>query len=143
MSTPENSLIITNIYELQTKIIEEGVDVWGAPAKGLPLHTNGNLGVDLLRVEPGDSFPIHTHPGDHLLLCVAGTGSISIGRKTYVVKPGDLYMVPGLIPHAVGAADDDFHVLAAFGSPHKPVASPDRMTLVDWDGSIVSSAKYV
>lgn len=139
----ESSLIITNIFELQHKILEEGVDVWGAPAKGLPLHTNGNLGVDLLRVEPGDSFPIHTHPGDHLLLCVAGTGSISIGRKTYEVKPGDLYMVPGLIPHAVGAADDDFHVLAAFGSPHKPVASPERMTLVDWDGTIVSSAKYV
>lgn len=137
------SLIVTNIYELQDRVVELGVEMWGAPAMGLPLHTNGNLGVDLVHVEPGQAFPIHTHPGDHLLLCIKGSGTISIGRETYAVKPGDLYMVPGLIPHAVGAGEDDVHVLAAIGSPHRPVDSPGRMTPTDWDGNVVLSAIYL
>ena len=102
-----NGLVITNIFALQEQIMDHGVDMWGAPATGLPLHTNGNLGVDLLQVQPGDRFPVHTHHGDHLLLCLKGSGTISIGQETYEVKPGDLYMVPGLVPHAVGAPVDD------------------------------------
>lgn len=135
-------LVITNIFKLQEQVLDYGVDMWGAPAKGMPLHTNGNLGVDLVQVQPGDKFPVHTHPGDHLLLCLKGSGTISIGEETYTVNPGDLYMVPGLIPHAVGAPEDDVHVLAAFGSPHMAVDSPGRMTLVDWDGNLVQSAIY-
>lgn len=135
-------LVITNIFALQEQIMDYGVDMWGAPATGLPLHTNGNLGVDLLQVQPGDRFPVHTHHGDHLLLCLKGSGTISIGQETYEVKPGDLYMVPGLVPHAVGAPVDDVHILAAFGSPHMPVDSPGRMAMCDWDGSLVQSAIY-
>ena len=135
-------LVILNVLDLQDRIAELGRDVVGANAKGLPLHTNGNLGVDLLRVEAGERFPIHVHPGDHLLYCVSGKGSISIAGETFEVRPGDIYMIPGDIPHAVGATEDSFHVLAAIGSPHKPVDSPDRMTWTDWDGSPVKSAIY-
>ena len=63
-------------------------------------------------------------------------------QAKWQVKPGDLYMVPGLVPHAVGAPVDDVHILAAFGSPHMPVDSPGRMALCDWDGSLVQSAIY-
>lgn len=110
-----------------------GVQVHGAPATGLPLHTNGNLGADILFVRGGDEFPVHTHPGDHLLYCLAGHGTITVAGITYKIKPGDIYMVEGMIPHAVGAETD--HVLVAIGSPHKPVDAPDRMTWVDWDGN--------
>lgn len=143
MSIMENELIVTNLLELRYKILELGVDVVGAKAKGVPVHTNGHLGVDVLRVEAGDSFPIHTHAGDHLLLCLEGKGTISIGRKTYHVVEGDIYMVAGMIPHAVGAASDSHHVLAAIGAPHRPIDSPNRMTATDWDGNIVESAIYI
>jgi hypothetical protein len=92
----------------------------------------------LLHVPAGQSFPVHTHPGDHLLLCLVGTGTISIGEETFNVVPGDFYMVDGLVPHAVGAGPED-HILVAIGSPHKPVDSPERMAFTDWDGTPLES----
>lgn len=139
MNTPDRPvpLRITDLAIATSRVSTHGLKVHGADrVLGLPLHSNGNLGADLLRVPAGVSFPIHTHPGDHLLLCLSGTGSITVDGLTYTVHPGDLYMIPGTIPHAVGAAPDDEHVLIAIGSPHKPVDSPERMTFTDWHGTV-------
>lgn len=130
----EAGLHVTNLSHLSRRVREEGLKVFGADALGLPLHSNGHLGADILHVPAHASFPVHTHPGDHLLLCLQGTGTISIGERTYTVGPGDLYMVPGQVPHAVGAGKRA-HVLVAIGAPHKPVASPERMTFTDWAGT--------
>jgi quercetin dioxygenase-like cupin family protein len=132
-----DQLTIKNIRDLADIAAVIGVPVHGAPALGVPLHTNGHLGADLLHVKAGDRFPVHVHPGDHLLLCLQGTGTITIGEVTYDVQPGDLYMVNGQVPHAVGAGDED-HVLVAIGAPHKPVTSPERMQLTNWAGEKVS-----
>ena len=132
---------IINLTDAAEQVTRNGVPVHGAPATGLPLHTNGHLGADILHVPAGKQFPVHTHPGDHLLLCHAGTGTISVGEKTYDIRPGDLYMVPGNIPHAVGAGPED-HTLIAIGAPHKPVESPERMTMTDWDGNQVSTPLF-
>jgi quercetin dioxygenase-like cupin family protein len=131
-----DQLTIKNIRDLAEIAAGIGVPVHGAPALGVPLHTNGHLGADLLHVKAGDRFPVHVHPGDHLLLCLQGTGTITIGEVTYHVRPGDLYMVDGQVPHAVGAGEED-HVLMAIGAPHKPVTSPERMQLTDWTGEKV------
>jgi quercetin dioxygenase-like cupin family protein len=131
-----DQLSIKNIGDLAEIAAMIGVPVHGAPALGVPLHTNGHLGADLLHVKAGDRFPVHVHPGDHLLLCLQGTGTITIGEVTYKVRPGDLYMVDGQVPHAVGAGEED-HVLVAIGAPHKPVTSSERMQLTDWAGNRV------
>lgn len=129
---------IMNLDEVAERLVlGGGVNVHGAPAKGFAIHSNGHLGCDVLYVKAGDQFPIHVHPGDHLLQCLAGTGTITVAGVTYQVKPGDIYMVEGMIPHAVGAETD--HVLLAIGSPHKPIDSPERMTFVDWDGEAVQT----
>jgi quercetin dioxygenase-like cupin family protein len=136
------SLNIVNLVDAMEAIKVDGVPVHGADATGLPLHSNGHLGVDMLSVPPNAQFPIHTHPGDHLLLCLEGEGTITIGDITYEVEPGDIYMVPGEIPHAVGAGGAG-HVLIATGSPHKPVDSPERMTYTDWAGNPTGRPLFV
>lgn len=130
----QSPLLITNLSETAGRILTEALPVTGSHALGLPLVSNGHLGADLLRIEAHDAFAIHTHPGDHLLLCLDGEGTISIGGEMYQVRPGDLYLVPGMVPHAVGAGDVP-HLLVAIGSPHKPVDAPDRMAFTDWDGN--------
>jgi quercetin dioxygenase-like cupin family protein len=111
--------------------------VHGAPAVGHPMHSNGHLGADLIHVAAGDQFPVHTHPGDHLLYCVSGHGTITVDQVVYEIHPGDLYMVDGMVPHAVGAITN--HTILAIGSPHKAVDSPERMTWVDWQGNPIDS----
>ncbi|WP_405759471.1 cupin domain-containing protein [Streptomyces sp. NBC_01420] len=135
-------LNIINLRAAAEALMAHGVDVHGADARGLPLHSNGHLGVDLLQVPPNTSFPIHVHPGDHLLLCLAGEGTISVGERTYEVRPGDIYMVDGDTPHAVGAGEAG-HTLLAIGAPHKPVESPDRMNFTDWSGTVTDAPLFV
>lgn len=85
------------------------------------------LGVDLIRLEAGQSFPPHTHPGHHCLLVVQGRGSVTVDGKVHVTMPGDLYVVDGGVLHSVGAIDD--HVVASFGVPHRMPDAEDRMTV--------------
>lgn len=134
----EDALRILNLEHLSALVAAKGMPMHGAPAVGLPLHSNGHLGADLVHVKAGDQFPVHTHPGDHLLLSLAGRGTITVNDVTYVVEPGDIYMVDGLVPHAVGAHPDSEHILVAIGAPHKAVDSPERMAWTDWTGKAVA-----
>lgn len=95
-----------------------------------PLTWEAHLGVDLLRLGPGESFPLHTHPGHHCLLVVRGQGTVTFDGTVYPTRPGDLYLVDGEVPHAVGAGAMDAHYILAFGAPHTHVDDPDRMTVV-------------
>jgi len=97
-------------------------------ATGKGLVTNGNLGADMIRVEAGHSFPMHTHPGDHLLIVVRGRGTVTIGGVVHPTAPGDVYMVPGLVEHSVGAVEE--HFILSIGSPHKALDAHDRMAVV-------------
>lgn len=107
------------------------VDIEGHPAPtfGTALLTNGTLGADVLDIPPYARFPLHTHPGHHLLYCLRGTGTFTLAGVVHTVHPGDLMMVEGQIPHAVGAGPDG-HTILAIGSPHTHVGSPNRMTVV-------------
>lgn len=96
-----------------------------SPATGQGLVTNGHLGVDIIRLGAGRGFVPHTHPGDHLLICVGGLGTITYDGHIYPTQAGQVYMVEGEVPHAVGAITD--HVILAVGSPHKAVDDTGRM----------------
>jgi quercetin dioxygenase-like cupin family protein len=94
------------------------------------LLSNGHLGADLIRLKAGTSFAPHTHPGDHLLIIVAGEGTMTYGGKIFPTHAGQILMIEGAVPHAVGAITD--HVILAVGSPHKAADDPERMALVEY-----------
>lgn len=120
---------VVNINEQAWGGPKPSTPVHGAPAFGRGLHTNGHLGADMLFVPPNGRFPLHTHPGDHLLLVVRGVGSVTVGGVEHPTHPGDLYMVDGGVEHAVGAGPGG-QWLIAIGAPHKAVDDPARMSLV-------------
>jgi len=109
---------------------ERSSPMYGTKATGDPLVTNGQLGVDLIRVPAGDGFAPHTHPGDHLLIVIAGKGTITYEGRIYPTGPGQVYMIEGAVPHAVGAIED--HLILAVGSPHRAIDAADRMSLVEY-----------
>jgi quercetin dioxygenase-like cupin family protein len=119
-----------NPEELSVDLGPRPVQMANSPATGEGLITNGKLGADIIRLEAGKGFAPHTHPGDHLLIVLGGEGTITYNGKIYATRAGQIYMVEGAKPHAVGARSD--HVILAVGSPHRAVDSPDRMALVEY-----------
>lgn len=93
--------------------------------------TRGHLGVDLLRVPSGIQFPLHVHPGNHLLYVVRGRGTVTFGGEVYTTKAGDLMLIDAEIEHAVGASSFEEQFILAFGAPHEEVDSPNRMRVVE------------
>jgi quercetin dioxygenase-like cupin family protein len=115
-----------------------GIDTGPRPARvaktaatGQALVSNGQLGADIIRLAAGDGFAPHTHPGDHLLLVLAGEGTITYRGAVHPTRAGQIYLIAGAEPHAVGAITD--HVILAVGSPHRAIDAPDRMVLVAYE----------
>lgn len=102
-----------------------------ATTSGDALVSNGFLGVDMVRVEQGEGFVPHTHPGDHILIPVLGTSTITYDGKVYKSEAGSVYMIDGDVPHAVGAITDA--AIMAVGAPHAPIDSDDRMEPVEYE----------
>ena len=99
------------------------------------------FGVDLIEMDPPACFPLHTHPGDHLLCVLQGEGIVHVDGIDHPVGVGDSIFVPADYPHGVktpplpldssdGPPARPFRFLAA-GHPHKHVSASDRMHRVD------------
>src|SRR5947209_6646584 len=83
-------------------------NVDGVPLPGIrgragacAISSNGEeIGVDLVEMQPGSAFPLHAHPGDHMLYVESGTGSIHIAGRDRRLKKGDTIFVAAEAPHA-------------------------------------------
>jgi quercetin dioxygenase-like cupin family protein len=100
-------------------------------AVGLTLE-NIELGADLIEMDAGSAFPLHTHPGDHMLYVIRGRGLVHVDGRDYPVVSGDSIFVPADYPHGVKTYADSVESFCflAVGHPHKHLSSPERMIVV-------------
>lgn len=94
--------------------------------------TGYEIGVDLIEMQPGAAFPLHVHPGDHILYVLNGAGCVHIDGVDHRLKEGDTVFIPAEYPHGVKTIEGyplPFQFLA-FGHPHKHLDATDRMLLV-------------
>lgn len=96
-----------------------------------------DIGVDYICMSPGSQFPLHVHPGDHILYILSSQiGMVHVNGKDLVVKEGDSVFIPAEFPHGVKThpeATEEFKFLA-FGHPHKHLDATDRMHQVNEAG---------
>ena len=90
------------------------------------------IGADTIEMEPGSAFPLHVHPGDHILYVVTGAGFVHIGGVDYPINRGDTIFLPAELPHGVHTSPSagENLVFLAVGHPHRPLDSADRMQRV-------------
>lgn len=110
-------------------------------ATGLPLLKYEEFGADLIRFEPGKKVGPHTHPGSHILVCLAGFGIVWYDGEELELKPGVCYLIPEFVPHAVYAHPEspESLVLMAIGNAHRPVDSAARLETTSHEVDIVWS----
>ena len=101
----------------------------GVSAIGVSGH---EIGLDLMEIQPGSGFPLHTHAGDHVMYIVSGRAVCQVDGKDNLLKQGDSIYVPAEFPHAFSCPPDatDPVVFIAVGHPHRSLSSTDRMRLV-------------
>lgn len=91
------------------------------------------IGVDVIEMMPGSGFPMHVHPGDHILYGLAGEGSVRVNGVVYPIRQGTSVFVAAEQPHSVLGPRSERFVLLAFGVPHEHLSSSRRMQLVEAD----------
>lgn len=98
-------------------------------ATGLALAKVGGFGADLIRFPAGGEVRPHTHPGDHILVVVSGSGWVDYDGVPHALEAGVLYLVPGSVPHGIRAETE--LTLLSIANDHRPVDAESRLEMVD------------
>jgi quercetin dioxygenase-like cupin family protein len=76
----------------------------GATRTELQRHDLSAAGREVIQVrvdlEPGITFPSHTHPGEEIIYVLEGTWEYVIGGKRVTAKAGDVLFVPARTAHS-------------------------------------------
>lgn len=90
------------------------------------------IGADLIEMQPDSMFPLHTHPGEHILYIIKGEGLVHVDGVDHRVRMGDTIFIPAEYAHGVRTVPMAVTplVLLAVGYPHKHLGSHDRMHIV-------------
>ena len=59
-------------------------------------------------------MPIHSHPHEQAVTVLAGEFELTIDGATRLVKPGDMFIIPGGVEHGVKTGDAPAKVLDVF-----------------------------
>jgi quercetin dioxygenase-like cupin family protein len=70
--------------------------------------------LSLVEFEPRAVVPSHSHPHEQMGLLLEGELSFTIGGETHLVKPGQMWRIPGGTEHQVVAGDCAARALDVF-----------------------------
>jgi quercetin dioxygenase-like cupin family protein len=100
------SLFFPTPAELGRHTIFPGVHIQTAAAERMMLSV-----VDL---EPHAVVAEHSHPHEQVGMLLAGRAVFTIGGEEKTLQAGDLYRIPGNVPHKVVALDQPVRALDIF-----------------------------
>ncbi len=83
---------------------------------GVEIRTTAgrSMMLSVVTFEPGSAVPEHAHPHEQMGLLVSGRLEFTVGGLTRVLGPGDLWAIPGGVPHRVRALDGPAVALDVF-----------------------------
>ena len=70
--------------------------------------------LSLVHLEPGSVVPEHSHPHEQMGMMISGRAEFTIGGVTRVLGPGDIWRIPGNVPHRVVTLDGPAVALDVF-----------------------------
>lgn len=94
------------------------------------------LMLSVVEFRPGAEVPEHSHPHEQMGLLVSGRLEFTVGGQTRVLGPGDLWRIPGGVPHRVVALEGPAVALDVFHPIREdylrdPLPCPSCQTLVE------------
>ncbi len=86
------------------------------PFDGVTMHTMTaqSMTLSLVEMEPGAVIEEHSHPHEQIGMLLEGEARFRIGDQERVLRAGDMYRIPGGVPHRVAALDAGAKALDTF-----------------------------
>jgi quercetin dioxygenase-like cupin family protein len=83
---------------------------------GVEIRTTAGEGIMLSYVtfEPHSVVPDHSHPHEQMGMMVSGRLEFTVGGRTRVLGPGEIWRIPGGVIHRVRALDEPAVALDVF-----------------------------
>jgi len=72
------------------------------------------LMLSLAELEPHAVVERHAHPHEQVGMVLRGRAIFTIGDEEKTLQPGDMFRIPGGVPHRVAALDEPFQALDVF-----------------------------
>lgn len=98
-----------NLTSTDYCVVRSNEGTLASPEPGLVRRVgafNGKLLLAEHRMEKGWVGARHQHPHDQIVYVVSGQLSITIGIETFIVGPGDSFVVRGCVDHQALALED-------------------------------------
>ena len=73
-----------------------------------------NILLSLVEVDPNCQVPNHTHPHEQAGIVLEGELEMDIAGESRLLKPGDIFIIPGNVEHSAGSGDSPVRLLDIF-----------------------------
>ena len=73
-----------------------------------------NITLAYWDVDPGAELPDHSHPHEQMGLLLEGDMEFVIGDERHLLKPGQMWRIPGGVPHSAIAQAEPVKALDVF-----------------------------
>lgn len=83
------------------------------------IYWGENIMTMVADLAPNAKLPTHSHPHEQGGIILEGELEFTIGDETKLLKPGDVYIVPGDAPHSAVAGNAPCKVLDIFSPPRE------------------------
>lgn len=70
--------------------------------------------LSMVVFEPNAVVEIHSHPHEQVGVVLEGRAIFTVGDESKTLGPGDIYIIPGNVPHKVVALDRRVRALDVF-----------------------------
>ena len=68
----------------------------------------------LVTFDPGTEVPDHSHPHEQMGIMISGRLEFTVGGHTEILEAGDIWRIPGNVPHRARAIDGPAVALDVF-----------------------------
>jgi quercetin dioxygenase-like cupin family protein len=84
------------------------------PGVAIETMAGQNAMLSIVRLEPGSVVLDHSHPHEQLGILIEGHLEFTVGGVTRMLRPGDMWRIPGGVSHRVRALDQPALALDVF-----------------------------
>lgn len=92
---------IRNIDMAEILVLKEQIEYQFGQVVSKTLVKNDSMSITLFSFDKGEEISTHESGGDAFVLCLDGTGEITVDGNKYELHEGESIVMPAKHPHAV------------------------------------------